>query len=84
MIQFLQRLLIAIIWIVASPVGFGLILTPILINSLNYGVASWLYYIFGFSILVVAFFLHRIINKILMGSRKEEVDFKKGQLDMKD
>ena len=82
--QFLRRLLIAIIWIVASPVGFGLILTPILIDSLNYGFASWLYYIFGFSILVVAFFLHRIINRILMGSRKEDVGFKKGQLGMKD
>jgi uncharacterized protein HemY len=65
-------------------VGFGLILILILIDSLNYGVALWFYYIFGVSILVVTFFLHRIINRILMGSRKETVDFKKGQLDMKD
>ena len=37
MIQFLQRLLIAIIWIVASPVGFGLILTPWIAGQRN----SW-------------------------------------------
>ena len=75
MIQILRRILIAIIWIVATPFGFGIILTPILIGT--HKLPTGFYYIFGFSILVVAYFLHRLINRILMGSRKEEVDFKK-------
>ena len=82
MIQILRRILIAIIWIVATPFGFGIILTPILIDSVSY--PAYFYYIFGFSILAVAYFLHRIINRILMGSLKEEVDFKKSQLDVRD